>query len=179
MPQLIEFAVIRHVRFWNDSKNHSAGYDNGAVVKLVRAANRRTYDGSKPKVRGFACDAEKLGFNAVQKQFVHEKVVAATDRFRTLIAICNGKVVGYIDVTYTHKENEPFDLLVLKEYRRMGYGRKLLAKALEMNRPNGMMLLVEMDNEPAIRLYESMGFVQAQGENNLTAHWKNITIHDS
>ena len=62
MPQLIEFAVIRHVRFWNDSKNHSAGYDNGAVVKLVRAANRRTYDGGKPKVRGFACDAEKLGF---------------------------------------------------------------------------------------------------------------------
>lgn len=46
------------------------------VVKLVRAANRRTYDGSKPKVRGFACDAEKLGFNAVQKQFVHEKVAA-------------------------------------------------------------------------------------------------------
>lgn len=108
-----------------------------------------------------------------------EKVVAATDRFRTLIAICDGKVVGYIDVTYTHKENEPFDLLVLKEYRRMGYGRKLLAKALETNRPNGMMLLVEMDNEPAIRLYESMGFVQAQGENNLTAHWRNISIHDS
>ena len=100
-----------------------------------------------------------------------EKVVQAQDRFRTFLAIHDGKVVGYMDVTYTFKENEPFDLLVLEEYRRMGYGRKLLAKALEMNQPNGMMLLVDADNYPAIRLYESMGFAKVQGQNNLTAHW--------
>jgi ribosomal protein S18 acetylase RimI-like enzyme len=100
-----------------------------------------------------------------------EKVVQAQDRFRTFLAIHDGKVVGYMDVTYTFKENEPFDLLVLEEYRRMGYGRKLLAKALEMNQPNGMMLFVDVDNYPAIRLYESMGFAKVQGQNNLTAHW--------
>ena len=98
MPQLIEFTVIRHMLFRNDGKNHSAGYDNGAVVKLVRAANRRTYDGSKPKVRGFACDAEKLGFNAVQKQFVHEKVAAGVARHCKLWkcgkpnSVCRGAV---------------------------------------------------------------------------------------
>ena len=100
-----------------------------------------------------------------------EKVVQAQDRFRTLLAIHNGKVVGYMDVTYTYNENEPFDLFVLDEYRRIGYGRKLLAKALELNQPNGMMLLVDVDNDPAIRLYESMGFAKVQGQNNLTAHW--------
>lgn len=100
-----------------------------------------------------------------------EKVVQAQDHFRTFLAIHDGKVVGYMDVTYTFKENEPFDLLVLEEYRRMGYGRKLLAKSLEMNQPNGMMLLVDVDNEPAIRLYESMGFAKVHGQNNLTAHW--------
>ena len=100
-----------------------------------------------------------------------EKVVQAQDRFRTLLAIHNGKVVGYMDVTYTYNENEPFDLFVLEEYRRMGYGRKLLVKALEMNQPNGMMLLVDADNDPAILLYESMGFAKVQGQNNLTAHW--------
>ena len=100
-----------------------------------------------------------------------EKVVQAKDRFRTFLAIHDGKVVGYMDVTFTFKENEPFDLFVLEEYRRMGYGRKLLAKALEMNQPNGMMLLVDVDNDPAIRLYESMCFVEVQGQNNLTAHW--------
>ena len=100
-----------------------------------------------------------------------EKVVQAQDHFRTFLAIHDNKVVGYMDVTYTFKENEPFDLFVLEEYRRKGYGRKLLAKALEMNQPNGMMLLVDVDNAPAISLYESMGFAKVQGQNNLTAHW--------
>ncbi|MGN1001619.1 MAG: GNAT family N-acetyltransferase [Oscillospiraceae bacterium] len=100
-----------------------------------------------------------------------ERVVTARDRFRTLLAIQNGKVVGYMDVTCCFDENEPFDLFILEEYRRMGYGRKLLAKALELNQPNGMMLLVDVDNNPAIRLYESMGFAKVQGENNLTAQW--------
>ena len=101
-----------------------------------------------------------------------ERVAQAQDRFRTFLAIHDGKVVGYMDVTYIFKENEPFDLFVLKEYRRRGYGRKLLAKAVEQNEPNGMMLLVDADNIPAIRLYESMGFAKVQGQNNLTAHWK-------
>lgn len=100
-----------------------------------------------------------------------EKVAQAQDHFRTFLAIHDNKVVGYMDVTYTFKENEPFDLFVLEEYRRMGYGRKLLVKALEMNQPNGMMLLVDVDNAPAISLYESMGFTKVQGQNNLTAHW--------
>lgn len=100
-----------------------------------------------------------------------EKVVQAQDRFRTFLAIHDGNVVGYLDVTHCYEENEPFDLLVLEGYRRMGYGRKLLAKALELNQPKGMMLLVDVDNDPAIRLYASMGFVKVQGQNNLTAHW--------
>ena len=98
-----------------------------------------------------------------------EKVVQAQDRFHTFLAIRDGRVVGYIDVTCTFKENEPFDLLVLEEYRRMGYGRKLLAKALEANAPNAMSVLVDADNVPAIRLYASMGFAKKQ--NILTAHW--------
>lgn len=105
------------------------------------------------------------------KYWTGEKVAQAQDRFRTLLALHDGKVVGYMDVTRTFDENEPFDLFVLEEYRRMGYGRKLLAKALEMNQPKGMMLLVDIDNEPAIHLYASMGFAKVQGQNNLTAHW--------
>ena len=51
----------------------------------------------------------------------------------------------------------------------MGYGRKLLAKALEANAPNAMSVLVDADNAPAIRLYASMGFAKKQ--TILTAHW--------
>ena len=100
-----------------------------------------------------------------------EKVVTAPDRFRTFLAIHEGKVIGYLDVTHCFAENEPYDLFVLEDYRKMGYGRKMLAKALEMNHPSGMMLLVDVDNDPAIRLFESMGFIKAEHQNTLTAHW--------
>ena len=100
-----------------------------------------------------------------------EKVLQAQDRFRTFLAIRDGAVAGYIDVTCTLPENEPYDLLVLPEYRRMGYGRKLLASAVGANAPNGMMLYVDADNAPAIGLYTSMGFAAVPGQNNLTAHW--------
>lgn len=99
-----------------------------------------------------------------------ERVLEAQDRFRTFLAVHEGRVVGYIDVTYTYDENEPFSLLVLEEYRRMGYGRKLLARAVGENKPCGMVLHVDVDNTPAIRLYESMGFRKEVGGNTLTSH---------
>lgn len=101
-----------------------------------------------------------------------EKVVAALDRFRVLVAVHEGSLVGYLDVTHCFEENEPYDLLVLKKYRGMGYGRKLLAKALNLNEPNGMMLMVDVDQTPAVRFFEFMGFEKVNHQNNLTAHWK-------
>ena len=99
-----------------------------------------------------------------------DKVIEATDRFRTFIAVENDTVVGYLDVTYCFDENEPYDLLVKEDYRRKGYGKKLLAKALEMNAPNRMTVIIEIDNEPAIRLYKSVGFEKVGNHNSLVAH---------
>ena len=101
-----------------------------------------------------------------------EKVIKAPDRFKTFIAVKNGKVTGYIDVTHCHAENEPYDILVKEEYRGKGYGRQLLAMALQENEPKDMMLLVDFDNVPAINLYKSMGFVKKENGNMLTAYWK-------
>ena len=66
--------------------------------------------------------------------------------------------------------------MVKEEYRRKGYGRQLLAKALQENEPKEMMLLVDFDNTPAINLYESMGFVKKESGNLLTAYWKTPEI---
>ena len=85
-----------------------------------------------------------------------EKVAKRPDRFNVFLAVDQGNVVGYIDVTNCHEENEPYDIVVKEGYRRRGWGRKLLGKALKENEPSSMMLLVDIDNEPALALYESM-----------------------
>ncbi len=111
-----------------------------------------------------------IGMHRTDMYWTGEKILEAKNQFRTFIARENGTVVGYLDVTCCHEENEPYDLWVREEYRRKGYGRKLLAKALEMNQPKGMMLLVETHNEAAIRLFESMGFEKMENQNSVTAH---------
>ena len=111
---------------------------------------------------------------AIHNQDVYwtgEKIVTAPDRFQTFLAINGSEVVGYLDVTKGYEENEIFDLFVSEGNRRMGYGRKLLAAAIKMNQPNGLMLTVNVDNLPAICLYESMGFLKEESENSVTAHW--------
>lgn len=100
-----------------------------------------------------------------------ERIVEAQDRFRIFLATDNDTVVGYLDITKDMGENDIFDFLVKEEYRRKGYGRKLLAKAIEMNRSNGMILEVNVDNTAAISLYQSMGFEVVPGRNTITAGW--------
>ena len=48
----------------------------------------------------------------------------APDRFRVFLAVDNGLVVGYLDVTNCFEENEPFALKVKETYRRRGWGEK-------------------------------------------------------
>ena len=101
-----------------------------------------------------------------------DKVANALDTFHVFLAVDDGSVVGYIDVTRNNEENEPFDLLVKADRRRLGWGRKLLAKAIEANRPKGMMLIVDVDNAPAIALYRSMGFsYDPESVNHQLATW--------
>lgn len=99
-----------------------------------------------------------------------EKVIDAPDRFRILLALEGETVVGYIDVTHKYQENEPYDVFVREGSRRKGYAKAMLAKAIELNRPRGMMLLVEVDNAPAIALYRSLGFETQAGADSVTAH---------
>lgn len=100
-----------------------------------------------------------------------DRVANALDIFNVFLAVDSGRVVGYIDVTRNNEENEPFDLLVRADSRRHGWGRKLLAKAIEANRPKGMMLIVDVDNAPAIALYRSMGFSYDPEPVNQAATW--------
>ena len=114
--------------------------------------------------------AQYLALHTGARYWTGERVLAAPEIFRVLLAIEDGEAAGYIDLTHNSAENEPYDLFVRKESRRRGLGRALLSAAVQENRPNGMALLVDIDNEAAIALYESQGFDRAEGENNITAH---------
>lgn len=100
-----------------------------------------------------------------------EKVADAPDMFNAFLAVDDGVVVGYLDITHCFEENEIYDFKVKEAYRRQGWGRKLLKKAIESNRSKEMMLFVEVDNIPALRLYESAGFRKVSGQNSQMATW--------
>ena len=118
---------------------------------------------------GPAYRAQYLAMHTGERYWTGERVLAAPEIFRVLLAIEDGALAGYLDLTYQNPENEPYDLFVRPESRRKGYARALLARAIEMNRPNGMTLLSDVENRAANALYTSMGFVRAEGENSVTA----------
>jgi len=101
-----------------------------------------------------------------------EKVMAARDRFRVLLAIEAGKVVGYLDVTHCYKKNEPYDLWVEDGLREKGYAQALLHEAIKMNKPNEMMVLVDIGNDAEIKMLTSIGFVPVAGTNSVYATYR-------
>lgn len=159
---------------------------NNTILHAVLAAHRAEFEREQQKmrwkreipchsihqIRQYAPKYEE-GYRAIHTTggyWTAEKVIAAPDRFRILLALDRDTVVGYLDVTYTFAENEPFDLFVLPDHRRKGYAKALLAEAIARNKPRQMALLVYVDNVPAIALYESLGFEKVPGENSITAH---------
>lgn len=110
---------------------------------------------------GAACREAYLALHRDEGRYwTGEKVLAAQDRFRVFLALHEGRVAGYIDVTCPFAENEPYDLFVCEEARGRGYGKALLRAALAANGPRGMAALVEAENVPAVRLFRSLGFTE-------------------
>lgn len=115
--------------------------------------------------------AQYLAIHNTDMYWTGARVAAAQEKFRTLLARRGETVVGYLDVTRGHAENEIYDLFVLPAYRRQGFGRALLAQAILENQPNGMVLLADCDNTAALRLFEASGFRAAEHGESVTAHW--------
>ena len=98
-----------------------------------------------------------------------EKVLSAFDRFRVFLAINKEQLVGYLDVTYVYKQNEPYSLVVLPQYQNQGYEEALLSKAIALNGSNTMMTLVDVNAKEEIKIYEEAGFEVIKGQNSIFA----------
>ena len=101
-----------------------------------------------------------------------EKVIEAKDKFRVFLAIYEEKVVGYIDVTYCYDKNEPYDIWVDKDFQNKGYEQALLQAAIKLNKPNQMMVLVDINNFDEIEMFQSVGFVPVIGTNSIYTTYK-------
>ena len=98
-----------------------------------------------------------------------EKVLSALDRFRVFLAIDKEQLVGYLDVTYVYKQNEPYIIVVLPQYQNQGYAEALLSKAIALNGSNTMMTLVDVNAKEEIRIYQEAGFETIEGQNSIFA----------
>ena len=75
------------------------------------------------------------------------------------VATENDTVVGYISFYCILDETEIVNVCVMPELRGKGIGRALTNRAIDFNNGSKVMLEVRKSNAPAIKLYESLGFI--------------------
>ena len=78
-----------------------------------------------------------------------------------MVAVENDCVIGYIGSQSVLGEADMMNLAVSQEARGRGIGSKLVLALIERLRQNGVYRLtleVRVSNEPAIKLYEKIGF---------------------
>lgn len=101
-----------------------------------------------------------------------ERIVSGLDKFRVFLVVKDGQVLGYLDVQSCYDINEIYALYVKPEVLSQGYELSLLAKAIELNKPNQMMVVVDVDNKEEVELYTAAGFAKLEGQNSVTAYIK-------
>lgn len=117
-------------------------------------------------------EAEYRKLHITDVYWVAEKVIEAKDMFVVFLAIKDSKVVGYIDLRLFKEINTIYSIYIDEAYRNMGYGRELLLTAIKHSNGTPIDLTVDIDNYPAMHLYEKIGFVNVVDSNNITAHLK-------
>lgn len=103
---------------------------------------------------------EKESFSdAWTKEMISDTFIQ--DNFIGFVAEEDGKVVGYIALTYCLDEAEINIIAVTREFRRKGIASKLLEKTYETLSPMGVdkiFLEVRRSNKSAQNLYKKQGF---------------------
>ena len=101
-----------------------------------------------------------------------KRIVSVLDKFRVFLVVKDGQVLGYLDVQSCYDINEIYALYVKPEVLSQGYELSLLTKAIELNKPNQMMVIVDVDNKEEVELYTAAGFTKLEGQNSVTAYIK-------
>ncbi len=85
------------------------------------------------------------------------------------VEVQDGVIAGYLDYWIMYENAQLCNIGVRTSYKRRGIGRKLLNYCIEQAQIAGceyLSLEVRKSNTPAIRLYESAGFIDAAVRKN-------------
>ncbi len=96
----------------------------------------------------------------------------ADPRHHIVVAMDESRVIGFATaIHYVHPDKDPElwinEVGVLDDVRRKGIGKRLVRRLLGLGSELGCReawVLTERDNDPAIRLYESVGGIKAKDE---------------
>ena len=109
-----------------------------------------------------------LALHRTDTYWTAERVLAAQERFRVLLAVRGREVLGYLDVTAGCAENEIYDLFVKPGADDRTYALALLGKAVQLNGPAAMQVMVDVDAAEEIDIYRAAGFEKVEGQNHQT-----------
>ena len=107
----------------------------------------------------YAIEAATFARPWSRQDFVKEMTVNACARY--LVAEIDGNVIGYAGAWIVLDEAHITNIAVAKEWRGMGIGRLLTANLMQYASNLGVVyatLEVRRSNEPAKKLYQSLGF---------------------
>ena len=131
--------------------------DAPALVALAQVIGREPGD--------FLLTTEMWRGNAEERRFI--KAVRRTPDAAVYVVEDDGEIVGRLSLARDPHPASPhvadLGLMVAADHRRRGIGRALLEQAVTWARASGVRKLelhVFPWNEPAVRLYESFGFVR-------------------
>lgn len=91
----------------------------------------------------------------------YNEIVENSDKTLYLVALADGKIIGYMGVWMILDEGQITNVAVDPEYRRRHIAESLIEEMVRRTAEEGVScwtLEVRVDNDPAIRLYEKMGF---------------------
>ena len=91
----------------------------------------------------------------------YNEIVENSDKTLYLVALADGKVIGYMGVWMILDEGQITNVAGDPEYRRRHIAESLIEEMVRRTAEEGVTswtLEARVDNEPAIRLYEKMGF---------------------
>lgn len=102
-----------------------------------------------------------LGEDPWSREAFRNEIVVNHDKTLYLIALDGERIVGYMGVWKILDEGHITNVAVDPEYRRQHIAESLICEIVDMTFKEGIRswtLEVRVDNEPAINLYEKMGF---------------------